>query len=59
MTKPTPEEMERGYTQCDCGKIFLHQAGYELELHCCSLCKQWVASADEFFGKDAVEILSK
>lgn len=56
---PTPEELERGYTKCDCGKICLHQAGFEVPLHNCGLCGQWVTSADEFFNADAVEILSK
>lgn len=55
--KPT-EDQERGYTQCDCGAVHLHQAGFEVSLHCCSLCKQWVTSADDFFNVP-VEILSK
>ena len=42
--KPTPAELERGYTQCDCGSVHLHQAGYEVKLHCCSLCKQFVCT---------------
>lgn len=57
--KPTPAELERGYSLCDCGAVHLHQAGYEAKLHCCSLCKQWICDADEFFNADAVEILSK
>ena len=58
--KPTAEDQERGYSVCDCGGVHLHQAGYEIPLHCCSLCKQWIADGDEFFRvKEGGEILSK
>lgn len=50
-----------GYTVCFCGKgIKLHQAGFDVELHMCSMCKEPVADKDEFFKNlTAVEVMSK
>lgn len=57
----TEQDKEKGYEVCECGKgVMLHQAGFEVNLHMCSLCKQSVADPDEFFRTcHAVEVLSK
>ncbi len=60
--KPTEKELEQGYSLCaTCNKcILLHQAGFEVDLHACAVCKQMVADKEDFFKfKTGMEVLSK
>lgn len=57
--KPTQEESQKGYKECECGHgIELLQAGFEVKLYPCRKCQKSVAARDEFFSVDR-EILSK
>lgn len=60
--KPTPEELERGFSECGICNQCLHmnQAGHDAEMHMCSICKQMVVDRAEFFKfQDGVVILGK
>lgn len=62
INKPSPEELERGFSECkECDQgVYMHQAGYEVETHICSLCKCHVADRDEFFKfQTGIEVMSK
>ncbi len=50
-----------GHKVCHCDKgVHLLQAGYEIGLHMCSMCKSMVAYKDEFFKfQDGMRALSK
>lgn len=50
-----------GYKVCHCGQgVHLLQAGYEIDLHMCSMCKSMVADKAEFFKyQDGVRTMSK
>lgn len=56
------DKHEIGYSICnDCGDgVHLQQAGYDIDLKMCSMCKQMVADKNEFlnFNRGA-EILGK
>jgi histone acetyltransferase (RNA polymerase elongator complex component) len=45
------KDIERGYSEClECKKcLILHQAGFEVDVHMCSLCGQMVADKEGFF----------
>lgn len=59
INKPTPEELERGYSECNCGHgILLHQAGYDVATSMCTQCLKHVADRDEFFNMP-MELMSK
>jgi len=59
--KPTDEEKDRGHSLCACDDgVLLHQAGFDIDLHMCTMCKQMVADRDEFFKlNDGAEVMSK
>ncbi len=44
--------------ECDGKCVHLNEAGYDVDMHLCALCKKYVADADDFMNVD-VEILSK
>lgn len=50
-----------GHTVCHCNQgVHLHQAGYEVTLHMCAMCKSMVADKTEFFKfQDGMKVLSK
>lgn len=50
-----------GYRVCSFGDgVELLQAGYDVNMHFCSLCKREVADSDDFFKfQNGVEVLSK
>ena len=52
---------EIGHKLCSCGDgVELFQAGYDVKMHICSLCKREVADAAEFFKfQDGVKVMSK
>lgn len=38
-----------GHTLCECGEgVHLHEAGYEVALHMCAVCRCAVADPDDF-----------
>ena len=39
--------------------VILNEAGFDVEMHICSLCGRHVADKDDFLTVDAVEIMSK
>lgn len=53
-TNPFDSHKERdecvGHKVCHCDQgVHLLQAGYEIDLHMCSMCKSMVADKEEFF----------
>jgi hypothetical protein len=39
----------QGYSICECGDgVLLHEAGYEVTLHMCAVCRCMVADPDDF-----------
>lgn len=59
MNKPTLNELELGYSECNCGHgILLHQAGYDVSTSACVQCGEHVADRDEFFNVP-MELMSK
>jgi len=57
----TDEEKFRGYSVCNqCNEcVKLLQAGFDVETHVCSVCREEVADIDDFTMNGAVDILSK
>ncbi len=55
------EDIENGYSICNCGHgVLLLQAGTEIDLHMCAMCKCDVADPDEFFKfQDGMRAMSK
>jgi cytochrome c2 len=57
----TDEEKHRGFSVCktcnECVKLL--QAGFDVDTHICSVCKEEVADIDDFKNSDAVDILGK
>ncbi len=52
------DELDRGYSVCYCKEgVHLHQAGYEVELHMCSLCASEVANVEDFLTAEECEKL--
>lgn len=38
-----------GHTLCECGEgVHLHEAGYEVDLHMCAVCRCEVADPEDF-----------
>lgn len=59
MNKPTLDELERGYSECNCGHgILLHQSGYDVATSMCTQCLKHVADRDDFFNAP-MELMSK
>jgi len=55
-------DLYKGYTRCQmCANgVHLNQAGFDVPMYICSLCKCDVADKDDFFNVNLdVEILSK
>ena len=45
-----------GYSLCDCGEgVHFHEAGYETDLHMCSVCRCMVADPDDFANPELVK----
>lgn len=55
------KDQELGYSVCACGEgVFIHQAGFDCDMHMCAVCRKMVADKTEFFKfQDGVEWMSK
>lgn len=43
-----------GHSLCECGEgVHLHEAGYEVELHMCAVCRCEVADPEDFEQNNA------
>jgi len=60
MNKPTLDDLDRGYSECyECAEgVHIHQAGYDVQMHVCAMCKCHVADKTEFFNAP-MELMSK
>jgi hypothetical protein len=51
--KSTPNQ---GYSICECGEgVLLHEAGYEVTLHMCAVCRCMVADTTDFANPELVK----
>lgn len=60
--KPTPEQLERGYSECkECEQcLHMQQAGHDAEMHMCAICQMMVVDRAEYFKfRDGADILGK
>lgn len=47
-----------GHSLCECGEgVHLHEAGYEVELHMCAVCRCEVADPEDFVYPEIAEIV--
>ena len=47
-----------GHALCECGEgVHLHEAGYEVELHVCAVCRCEVADPADFVYPEIAEIV--
>ena len=57
--KQTQQDIQKGYQECEtCGGILLLESGFEVATSACVICKEHVASKEEFFNVP-VELMSK
>ena len=55
MSMPTNKQQNKeGHTLCECGEgVHLHEAGYEVDLHMCAVCRCEVADPEDFEQNNA------
>jgi hypothetical protein len=56
MTMTNKSTPSQGYSICDCGEgVLLHEAGYEVDLHMCAVCRCMVADTADFANPELVK----
>ncbi len=61
MTNFTKEDLATGWKICSVcrDRVFLTEAGFDVEQEKCKRCDEWSASKEDFFIDDSVEVMSK
>lgn len=61
MTNYTKEDLATGWKICSVcrNRVFLLEAGFEVEQEKCKRCDSWSVSKKDFFINDVIEVMSK